>query len=143
MPFIRVDTVVGRYTEQQRAAMSDVLYDAVVGIGALPNDRFQVFTEHPPGQLVFDRTYLDIPRTDGFVAIQVTLNAGRTVEQKKGLFAAIAEGFEKRVGARREDVFISLVEIPRENWSFGNGEAQYAPRRAAIRRRARPSRERS
>jgi 4-oxalocrotonate tautomerase len=87
-----------------------------------------VFTEHTPGQLVFDRAYLDIACTDGFVAIQVTLNAGRTLEQKKGLFAAIAEGFEKQAGARRQDVFISLVEIPRENWSFGNGEAQYAAR---------------
>jgi 4-oxalocrotonate tautomerase len=126
MPFIRIDTVAGRYTARQRDAMSDVLYEAVRGIGALQNDRFQVFTEHAPGQLVFDRAYLDIARTDGFVAIQVTLNAGRTLEQKKGLFAAIAEGFEKQAGARRQDVFISLVEIPRENWSFGNGEAQYA-----------------
>jgi 4-oxalocrotonate tautomerase len=42
------------------------------------------------------------------------------------VFAAIAEGFEKQARARRQDVFISLVEIPRENWSFGNGEAQYA-----------------
>jgi 4-oxalocrotonate tautomerase len=127
MPFIRVDTVAGRYSSEQRAAMSDVLYEAVRGIGALQNDRFQVFTEHPSGQLVFDRAYLDIARTDGFVAVQVTLNSGRSLEQKKSLFAAIAEGFEKKVGARRQDVFISLVEIPRENWSFGNGEAQYAP----------------
>jgi phenylpyruvate tautomerase PptA (4-oxalocrotonate tautomerase family) len=128
MPFIRVDMVAGQYSAQQRAAMSDVLYEAVLGIGALQNDRFQVLSEHLPGQLVFDPTYLDIRRTDGFVAIQVTLNTGRSLEQKKALFATIAEGFEKQVGARRQDVFISLVEVPRENWSFGNGEAQYAPR---------------
>jgi hypothetical protein len=30
------------------------------------------------------------------------------------------------LGHRREDVFIGLVEVARENWSFGNGEAQYA-----------------
>jgi hypothetical protein len=29
-------------------------------------------------------------------------------------------------GRRREDAFINLVEVTKENWSFGNGEAQYA-----------------
>jgi 4-oxalocrotonate tautomerase len=128
MPFIRVDTLAGRYSADQRAAMSDVLYEAVRGIGAPEGDRFQVFAEHPPGQLVFDASYLGIPRTDGFVVIQVTLNAGRSLEQKKGFYAQIAEGFHSRVGVRREDVFINLIEVPTENWSFGNGEAQYAPR---------------
>jgi 4-oxalocrotonate tautomerase len=127
MPFIRVDTIAGRYSTEQRAAMSDVLYDAVRAIGALEKDRFQVFAEHPPGHLVFDPTYLDIPRTDGFVVVQITMNTGRSLQQKKGLYAAIADGFQSRAGIRREDVFINLIEVPRENWSFGNGVAQYAP----------------
>jgi 4-oxalocrotonate tautomerase len=29
-------------------------------------------------------------------------------------------------GLRREDVFVNLVEVEKENWSFGNGLAQYA-----------------
>jgi phenylpyruvate tautomerase PptA (4-oxalocrotonate tautomerase family) len=37
----------------------------------------------------------------------------------------VADGLHDRLGQRREDVFIGLVEVPRENWSFGNGEAQY------------------
>jgi phenylpyruvate tautomerase PptA (4-oxalocrotonate tautomerase family) len=127
MPFIRVDALAGRYSDKQRAAMSDVLYDAVRGIGAPEGDRFQVFTEHAPGRLAFDPGYLGIARTDGFVAVQVTLNAGRSLEQKRGFYAQIAEGFQTKAGVRREDVFINLVEVPRENWSFGNGEAQYAP----------------
>lgn len=98
MPFIRVDTLVGRYSADQRAAMSDVLYKAVLGIGALEKDCFQVFAEHPPSHLVFDPTYLDVPRTDGFVVVQITMNTGRSLEQKKGLYAAIADGFQSRVG---------------------------------------------
>jgi 4-oxalocrotonate tautomerase len=127
MPFIRVDSLVGRYSDKQRAAMSDVLYEAVRRIGAPEGDRFQVFAEHAPGHLVCDPSYLGIPHTDGFVAVQITLNVGRSLEQKKGLFSEIAEGFETQAGARRSDVFINLIEVPRENWSFGNGEAQYAP----------------
>ena len=128
MPFIRIDTTAGRYDAKQRAAISDVLYDAVRGIGAPEGDRFQQFAEHAPGDLVFDRHYLGIERSDGFLAIQVTLVAGRTLEQKKGFFAAIADGLHARVGIRREDIFINLVETAKENWSFGDGIAQYAPK---------------
>jgi 4-oxalocrotonate tautomerase len=127
MPFVRIDTVAGMYDAQQRDTISDVLYEAVRGIGALAGDRFQAFTEHEARDLVFNRGYLDISRTDGFIAIQITLVAGRSLEQKKGLFAAIANGLHERAGIRREDVFVSLVEIAKENWSFGNGVAQYAP----------------
>ena len=127
MPFIRIDTRAGCYSASQRVAMSEILYEAVRRIGAPEGDRFQVFTEHPPGYLVCDPSYLGIAHTDGFVAIQITLNAGRSLQQKKGLFAEIAEEFEARAGARRGDVFINLIEVARENWSFGNGEAQYAP----------------
>jgi 4-oxalocrotonate tautomerase len=127
MPFVRVDTVAGMYDAQRRDAISDVLYEAVRGIGALEGDRFQAFTEHEARDLVFNRDYLDISRTDGFIAIQITLVAGRSLEQKKGLFAAIANGLHERAGIRREDIFVSLLEIAKENWSFGNGVAQYAP----------------
>ena len=126
MPFIRIDTLAGRYDADQRAAISDVLYDAVRGIGAPEGDRFQQFAEHAPGDLVFDRSYLGVARSDGFVAIQITLVAGRTLDQKKSLFATIADGLHARAGVRREDVFVSLVEVKKENWSFGNGIAQYA-----------------
>ena len=58
--------------------------------------------------------------------IQITLNQGRTTEMKKALYKRIAELLEKELNLRKEDVLINLVEVPKENWSFGNGEAQYA-----------------
>jgi phenylpyruvate tautomerase PptA (4-oxalocrotonate tautomerase family) len=58
--------------------------------------------------------------------IQITWNEGRTVEQKKALFKAIADGLKATIGLRTEDVLIDLVEVKKENWSFGNGIAQYA-----------------
>ena len=58
--------------------------------------------------------------------IQVTLNEGRTTELKKAFFRAVADGLHQRLGLRKQDVFMSLVEVKKENWSFGNGEAQYA-----------------
>jgi 4-oxalocrotonate tautomerase len=126
MPFVRIDTIAGQYDASQRAAISNVLYDAVRGIGALKDDRFQVFAEHEPKALVFDPGYLGIRRSEGFVAIQVTLVEGRSRKQKKDLFAMIADSLHERVGIRREDVFVSLIEVAKENWSFGDGVAQYA-----------------
>ena len=54
------------------------------------------------------------------------LNSGRTIEQKKNFYNAVANSLHERLGLRPEDVFINVVEVPKENWSFGNGEAQYA-----------------
>jgi 4-oxalocrotonate tautomerase len=56
----------------------------------------------------------------------VTMNEGRTVEQKKAFFKHVADGLQQRLGLRHEDVLINLVEVRKENWSFGNGIAQYA-----------------
>ncbi|WP_208324049.1 tautomerase family protein [Diaminobutyricimonas sp. TR449] len=88
------------------------------------NDRFMVVSEHKPGNLVMDPTYI-VERTDRALIIQITFNAGRTTQVKKDLYRAIADGLHERVGLRTEDVFIGLIEVPKENWSFGNGEAQY------------------
>ncbi len=118
--------VQGKSAEYRRT-VGEVVYDAMIDTLAVPrDDRFQVITEHPPGGVVASETYLGIARTAECVIIQLTLNAGRTVEVKKAFYRAVADGLHERPGLRREDVFISLVEVPKENWSFGNGEAQYA-----------------
>jgi 4-oxalocrotonate tautomerase len=98
----------------------------VISVGVPKDDHFQVITEHEPPNLVFDPAYLGIRRSEDLVMIQITWNEGRTVEQKKALYKAIADGLAGKPGLRREDVFVSLVEVRRENWSFGNGIAQYA-----------------
>jgi 4-oxalocrotonate tautomerase len=89
-------------------------------------DNFQIITEHDENSLIYDPEYLDIQRTDGFVAIQITLNEGRTTELKKEFYKRLAERLHEELDIRMEDVFISLVEVKKENWSFGNGTAQYA-----------------
>ena len=89
------------------------------------DDRFQVITEHPAGELLFDRNYLAIHRSDDCIFIQITMSTGRTIEMKQRFYKAVADGLQEKLKLRREDVFINLVEVNKENWSFGNGEAQY------------------
>jgi 4-oxalocrotonate tautomerase len=90
------------------------------------DDRFMLVTQHEADEFHYGKHYLDIARSDDLVLIQLTVSNTRTVEQKKALFAAIAKKLGENPGVRPEDVFINLVEVAKENWSFGNGVAQYA-----------------
>ena len=126
MPFVRIDLAAGKPAEY-RKTIGDVVYDAMrTTINVPEHDRFQVITEHPPGELFIDPVYLGIERTADCVLIQITLNEGRTTEMKKAFYKAIADGLHEKLKLRREDAFIQLVEVKKENWSFGSGEAQYA-----------------
>jgi len=103
-----------------------VVYQTMVDTMNVPlNDNFQVITEHDDAGLVYDPTYMDIPRTDGIILIQITLSEGRTVQIKQTFYKTLAERLHQQLGVRMEDIFINLVEVRRENWSFGNGIAQY------------------
>ena len=125
MPLVRIDLRKGK-DPAYRQQIGRIVYEAMVGVGVPANDRFEVIGEHDADNFLFDPTYLGINRTDDLVIIQITWNEGRTVEQKKKLYEAIAEGLANSPGVRPEDVFINLVEVKKENWSFGKGVAQYA-----------------
>jgi 4-oxalocrotonate tautomerase len=126
MPLARIDVPAGN-TPEYRATIGTVVYDAMIATLKVPkDDRFQIIAEHAPGDLVADPTYLGIQRSAQCIIIQLTLNEGRSVEVKKAFYKAVADGMHARLAIRKEDVFINLVEVKKENWSFGNGEAQYA-----------------
>lgn len=126
MPLVRVSLIKGR-TAEFRRRVGDAVHSALVEtIGVPERDRFQLISEHDPNDLVYDREYLGIKRTDGIVVIQLTISTGRTAVQKRTLFRRIADNLAE-LGIRREDVWINLVEVARENWSFGLGLASYAP----------------
>ena len=126
MPLARIDMIKGRPAEF-RQAVGDVVYQAMIDVlKAPPGDRFQVLTEHDAGDLVFDADFLGIHRTAGCIFIQLTLVAGRSLEQKRGFYKQVADTLHERLGVRREDVVINLVPVSADDWSFGNGEASLA-----------------
>jgi 4-oxalocrotonate tautomerase len=126
MPLARIDLADGQSAEY-RQTIGEVVYQAMIEtLGVPEGDRFQVITEHPAQNFIFDPDYLGIHRSKDCVFIQLTLLAGRTVDQKSAFYKAIADGLHERLEIRREDVLINLVEVNKEDWSFGNGEAQYA-----------------
>lgn len=126
MPLVRISVLRGRPAELRRR-LGDAIHRALVETIGVPKlDRFQLLTEHEPGDLVYDSSYLGIARTDNLVIVQITLSAGRTLAQKRKLYDAIARNLAA-LGVRREDVWINLVEVSKDDWSFGNGVASYAP----------------
>lgn len=126
MPLVRVSIAEGR-SPAYRSAVGEGIHRAMVEtIDVPPDDRFQIFSEHPHGGLIYDAGYLGIQRGEGFLVVQITLNTGRTLEKKRALYRRIAENLARDPGVRGEDILVNLVEVPKENWSFGNGEASYA-----------------
>jgi phenylpyruvate tautomerase PptA (4-oxalocrotonate tautomerase family) len=125
MPLVRISLMKGKPAGFGEA-VGRVVYGAMVDVIAVPrDDRFQIVSEHDRSGLLYDPGYLGIARSDGIVIIQITLSDGRSVEQKKAFYKRIAERLNQELGVRIEDVFINLVEVKKENWSFGNGIAQY------------------
>jgi phenylpyruvate tautomerase PptA (4-oxalocrotonate tautomerase family) len=126
MPLTRISLRRGKPPEYRKAIM-DGLYEAMRETFNVPeDDRFMSVTQHDADEFLYGAHYLGIERSDDLVLIQLTVSNTRTVEQKKALFAAIAKKLGDNPGVRPQDVFINLVEVAKENWSFGNGIAQYA-----------------
>lgn len=125
MPFTRIALREGK-PAAYRAALVDGVHRALMHTFNVPaDDIFMIVTEHAAENFVFGRHYLDIERSDDLVMIQITANNTRTLEQKQALYRTIVDHLAKQPGVRPQDVFISLVEVLKEDWSFGNGIAQY------------------
>ena len=129
MPLARID-VDASISQEVRRKLSDIVYDAMTTIAKVPvHDKFMIVSTHAPGDLVYPKEgYLGIDYTPGIVFIQITWNAGRTTDVKKAFYRKVADDIQEKTGIRKQDIFINLVDVSPENWSFGNGEMQYAPK---------------
>jgi 4-oxalocrotonate tautomerase len=126
MPLLQISLRAGK-PEAYRQAIFNSLYRAMREALNVPeDDQFMTITEHDAANFRYGATYFDVARSDDLVLIQLTVSNTRTLEQKKALFLRITELLGKSPGIRPEDVFVNLVEVVKENWSFGYGLAQYA-----------------
>jgi 4-oxalocrotonate tautomerase len=125
MPLTRISMRRGKPTAYRQAILEN-LYLAMHETFNVPEgDRFMTISEHDADDFLYDPNYLGIKRSDDLVIVQLTVSNTRSVEQKQQLYRRIVERLTKNPGLRPEDVFINLVEVLPENWSFGHGVAQY------------------
>lgn len=127
MPLVRIDMGPGHVPGFGRA-VGEVVYRAMLTEISVPaDDKFQIISQHQADEINIPGSYLGIEYSDRIVFIQITLNQGRTTELKKKFYQRIADDLVAELNVRKQDVFISLIEVNKENWSFGNGEMQYGP----------------
>jgi 4-oxalocrotonate tautomerase len=131
MPLAYVTLAEGTTSQDQRTRIADGIYRAMVDVADVPeDDRFQVINEVSCDNLIYSPDYLGFDRSPSVVFIQIFLNAGRSVDVKRELYARIAENLGA-AGVRADDILINLVEMAKENRSFGGGELSYPPAAAS------------
>jgi 4-oxalocrotonate tautomerase len=126
MPLVRIDVLKHASPERLRI-VGDAVYNAMVEIANVPpHDRFQVITRHAADEIVYPvEGYLGLSYSPEIIFIQVTWIGGRSTEVKKRFYRRIADEIHAKANVRKEDIFISLVDSGRQDWSFGNGDMQY------------------
>ena len=126
MPFVKIYLRKGKSPEYLRS-VADAVHEALVAQANVPpDDRFQVIHQLEDNALIAHPSYGGVNRSKDLIIVEITLNAGRTVDIKKNLYADIARRLQEAADVRPDDVLISLVEVVKENWSFGGGRATYA-----------------
>ena len=128
MPLVRIDLNRNAPAERVRV-VSQAVYDAMIAVANVPaNDRFQVVTRHSADEIIYpEEGYLGVTYSPDLIIIQVTWVGGRSTEVKQQFYRRVADDIHDKAGVRKQDVWISLVDSGREDWSFGNGDMQYAP----------------
>lgn len=127
MPLVRID-IPDHLDVGLESRIGDLVYVAMLECLKVPaDDKFQILSRHSAEQIVKPQSYLGIEYTDELIVIQITLNEGRKTDVKKSFYAKVADLLSGELNLRRENLLISLVEVNKENWSFGNGEMQYGP----------------
>jgi phenylpyruvate tautomerase PptA (4-oxalocrotonate tautomerase family) len=129
MPLARIDISKSASDELIRI-VSEAVYRAMVEVANVPaHDKFQVINRHSADEMIYPQEgYLGLNYTPGLIIIQVTWVSGRSSDVKKKFYRQIADEIHEKGGVRKQDVWINLVDTAREDWSFGNGEMQYAPK---------------
>ncbi|QDZ14870.1 tautomerase family protein [Humibacter ginsenosidimutans] len=122
MPLVRIDSTDAPLDLLER--LGQAVHDALVeAIGIPTDDHFQVLSSGA-SRVIADPGYVGVSRDEHAVIVQVVLRSGRTVEQKKAFYAAVAAK-ASAAGVEPRNVTIVLIENELEDWSFGEGIAQY------------------
>ena len=129
MPLVRIN-LSSSYSAEERQIIGDTVYSAMVDIAKAPaGDKFLIFTRHADGELIYpEAAFMGMEYTSKIVFVQVFWVAGRSTDVKKAFYRNVADTLHEKIGIRKEDVWINLVDCAREDWSFGNGDMQYAPK---------------
>ena len=126
MPLVEITLRNGKSPEYIRS-VADAIHAALVAQISIPaDDRFQIVHQVDATAIIAHPSYGGVSRSSDLIIVKITLNTGRSVDLKKNLYADIVHRLEDAADVRPDDVMICLIEVVKENWSFGGGRALYA-----------------
>lgn len=134
MPLIRVDMIADRKQDEIKLLLDAIHRAVVAGFKVPQRDRYQIVHEHPPSHLIVEDTGLGITRTRNCVVLHVTTRPHER-EAKESFYKLLVRELETTSGLAPSDVVVSLVTNSDEDWSFGNGRAQFLTGELASERR--------
>ena len=127
MPVFNAHIPAGRFSSEQKRALADALNQSLVQGLAIPEgDRFVIISEHGKDELFLHPNFMGINRGPDAMIITVLIGAHRPLEDKRKVSVAINRLVVGALGVTPDDIFVALIPVPNENFSFGRGELQLA-----------------
>jgi len=125
MPVIEIFVSSG-LDDVRKADVVDGVYQSLLSeMNVKDGAKFSFVHEFDEGDRSFPASLFGITYPSASIFVKITLNKGRSVEQKSKLYRAISERIGRSLEISTEGVVISLVEALPENWSFGGGKMQF------------------
>src|SRR5262245_552210 len=127
MPLAKIHVVEGRYDESRIAKVSGAIQAALMNTLRIPpEDFYQLIYEFPKSRFRHTSSFVGMHYTDDLIVLDVTFIQGRSKETRLALLKDINTRVATAAGVSPDDMLITLYEVPGENISFGQGEAQRA-----------------
>jgi hypothetical protein len=127
MPLAKIHVVEGRYDEARIAKVSGAVQAALMNTLRIPpEDFYQLIFEFPKKRFLHTPSFVGMHYTDDLIVLEITFIQGRPKETRLALLKDINARVAAAAGLSADDLLITLYEIPGENISFGQGEAQRA-----------------
>ncbi|HTI90435.1 MAG TPA: tautomerase family protein [Puia sp.] len=126
MPLVTITALKGR-TKEEKIKIGDAIQKALIEAGTPPTDRFQRFFDMNDEDLIYDKSYPDMPeqRSEKFIIIEILFSVGRSVKIKRKLLATLISGLQE-LSIQPKDVFVVFKETAWENWAFTAGTIIHA-----------------
>ncbi len=126
MPLVAIFLPFSASSSGVGVQIADAVHVALIeALGVPAQDHFQIITRAERRVVMMTAAIRESIARAAFSAIQIYLARGRSLEQTQALYRRITELLDDRCAIRPEDVFINLVEVGLEDFSFGLGVAQY------------------
>lgn len=127
MPLAKIHVLEGRYDPDRMAKVSAAIQAALMNTLRVPaEDFYQLIFELPKNRFLHTSSFVGMHYTDDLIILDLTFIQGRPKETRLALLKDINVRVAAAASLSTDDILISLHELPGENISFGQGEAQRA-----------------